>query len=345
MDVLVRFFILFTFISCAKINYIIEQTAGQVALEYDDIDAKDFIKDTKQNSISRDKVKLVLRAKNYFFNYFEMKPNSIYSEVKILDRDAVTYLVVYSPSDQIQAMNTWFPILGNFPYLGFFNKESAQNFYQEKKDEGFHTYLRKVYAYSTLNHPLMPFDDNILSSFFIYEDDDLIELIFHELTHTILFIGEDISFNENLASFVAENLFFIFKNYSVDEEKKFIEKRGKLNGLGQQVVDLGEELNRHYSTGGNSKEILKNFLNDRFYPEVKNYCQMNAISHCWPLKGEWNNARFAALGTYQNKLLELEKIFKSSGLSLKDFVKKLIHFAREYDEKKDFLVEIKEKLK
>ena len=328
--------------SCAKVGYISEQAVGQMALEYDDIDVQEFLDDPKQKKEYQQKVNIVLKAKDYFYNYFDIKKVPIYDEVKILDQDAVTYLVIHSPKDEIKAIRTWFPIMGSFPYLGFFSKDSANGFENEKKKAGFHTYQRPVYAYSTLNHPLMPFDDNILSSFFFYNDRALAELIFHELTHTIIFLGDNISFNENLANFISEKLLIEYLKLNKAEELKIKSKQERQKKLGQKIVVLSKELNQMYKakkslSDFNPKNILASFLEQKFLPEIKSYCAELGMEKCWPLKQDWNNARFAALGTYNSKLTKIEKIYNNSGLSLKDFVKKLIQLAQNTDESSNLL--------
>lgn len=342
MGLLKYLFFFFLFYSCAKLSYITEQGIGQLSLEYNDIDATDFLQDEKQKSEHRHKVQLVLEVKKYFYHFFEMAETGIYDEVKILDQKAVTYLVIYSPKNKIEALETWFPLLGNFSYLGFFSEQSALNFKNEKARLGFSTYIRDVYAYSTLNHPLMPFDDNILSSFFYYQDEDLIELIFHELTHTILFVGDNISFNENLASFIAEKLRIEYLKLSLDEQKLFLKTREQQKLLIQLIMKEAKFLNEIYTsslsqTDETPDEILKAFIENDFKPKVSKFCKELQFENCWPLASDWNNARFAALGTYSDKQERLEKIYNKLGLSLKDFVKKLIELEKDYNKKIDFL--------
>ena len=46
----------------------------------------------------------------------------------MLQNKAVSYLVIASPFQEIRAEETCFPLMGCFPYLGFFNLISAKNF-------------------------------------------------------------------------------------------------------------------------------------------------------------------------------------------------------------------------
>jgi hypothetical protein len=59
---------------------------------------------------------------------------------------------------------------------------------------------------------------------------------------------------------------------------------------------------------------------------------VEVIKNCWPLKGEWNNAKYAAFGTYQNKQSIMEKIKKSKKLNTKELFKYIESRYQDYDD-------------
>lgn len=318
----------------------LEQGIGQVSLELNGRDNESILKDDSIKDEYKRKIKLVIKAKKYFFDYFAMEENTIYDQTTFLDQKAVTYLVIHSPHDQIKALKSCFPIAGCFPYQGFFNLDSAKDYKKQKEELGHHTFMRPVYAYSTLNHPLIPFSDNILSSFFHYQDNDLVQLIFHELVHTIIFVKNEAQFNENLAEFVSQVMLIDYlkleSNY-FEKKKADREMQRKLN---QKVVGLSKTLKEEYAKKANKPDyILRNFLENNFNPSIKKYCQENGLHEksCWPLKQKWNNARFAALGTYVAKQNKIKDIYDKTGLNLKAFVYKLIELEDDFDSKKKFI--------
>ena len=330
--------------SCAKVSYITEQGLGQIGLEYNDQDVDDFLNDPSVEKEFKDKVKMISQAKEYFYKYFDLEKSDIYDEVKILDQPAVTYLVIHSPQNEIRAVKTNFPIMGSFPYLGFFSKESAIEYRNQLKKDGYSTYMRPVYAYSTLNHPLWPFHDNILSSFFYFNEVQLTELIFHELVHTVFFVKNQISVNENIADFISEAMLKDYFNWTEEDLIKREDKSNKMKRLRDYIVAASKELNQKYKESDKYSEIQEVFLNSSFYPQVKKICDDNKILACWPLKGEWNNARFAAFGTYSSKQKEIEDIYKKSRLTLKAFMLKLIKLEDEYDSDDTFLKYLERKI-
>lgn len=337
-------FTLFSLLGCAKLSYMSEQAFGHISLEYNGRDNDKILADPSVDPEVKRKIHLVQKAKKFFFEYFDMKPTLIYNETTILDQEAVTYLVIHSKKSHIQAIKTSVPFVGKFPYLGFFKKKSALSFAKEKQKEGFATYVRPVYAYSTLNHPAIPFHDNILSSFFHYNDADLISTIFHELIHTIVFIDNEVQFNENLAQFFADELMKVYykKNPHYSEQKKI--KQTKQRELMAKIVSLSHELNKRYKNSAKNYDlILKDFLETKYRPEMKSLCEKLNMSKCWPLKGIWNNARFAALKTYESKRNDLAEIFKNSKLNLKDFLKLIIKHEDDFKGDKPFLESLKNK--
>lgn len=320
-----------------------EQGVGQVALEWNGRSNEDILKDPKVSEEHKRKIRLVEKAKDYFYNYYGFKSNSIYAQTTFLDQEAVSYLVIHSPADKIQAQESCFPIAGCFPYQGFFKKTSALEFKQQKEKEGFQTFMRPVYAYSTLNHPLIPFSDNILSSFFHYKDDQLVHLIFHELVHTIIFVKNEAQFNENLAEFISDHMMVDYLKL----EKNYVEKRREhkliRQRINQKIVSLGKTLNYLYQKGENNSEYtLKKFIRNVFNPEMKKSCQELDLKKCWPLEGEWNNARFAAFATYEAKQDEILALYQQMNLPLKDFVKRIIELTDDFDHDKNIIQFLKE---
>jgi predicted aminopeptidase len=303
--------------SCAKMNYLIEQGVGQIGLEWHGVSNQDVLADKSISAKDKQKIELILKAKSFFFDYFNLKQTGIYEQTTFLDQEAVTYLVIVSPPDQIKAIKTHFPIMGSFPYLGFFKKSSAIRYKKKKEDEGFHTFMRDVYAYSTLNQWI--FDDNILSSFFKLKDHQLVELIFHELVHTVIFVKNDVAFNENLAQFIAKELVIEFFDYDKAQKDKLLQAALSNEKLRVSIISHTKKLNKLYKAASEPKQILSRYLRDDFFPSMKEACEKLNLKHCWPLKEKWNNARFAAFGTYASKQNKIQDLYKKTGKKLKEY--------------------------
>ncbi len=266
------------------------------------------------------KIRLVEKYKSYFYTYWSKEPTGIYSETTLLDQEAVTYLVIASPYDHIRPLKHSFPFMGEFPYLGFFDREKAQKYAQNLREENWITYVRPVYAYSTLGY----FEDNILSSFFQYDDFALAELVFHELFHTIFFIKNEVDLNESLATFFSRKMTYEYFNLSSNEIASRVDEYKSKDFLMRKMVEHIHTLNERYKNSApkgleEAEKLLNEYLSNEFLKDFKKICEVEKLENCFPINREWNNASLAALMTYQNKEKKLEALFNEKEQSLKEF--------------------------
>ena len=269
-----------------------------------------ILEDPKLSHKDKDKIKSIEKYKDYFYRFWQKEASDIYSKTVLLDRDAVTYLVIASRPNKIEAKEECFPVVGCFPYLGFFSKASAKEHKKKLEEKGNETYMRRVLAYSTLGN----FDDPILSTFFLYDDFELAETIFHELFHTIFFVKDEVDLNENLANFFGKAMVYEYFGHINPKAKTYyleVEKRRKLFAtISSHALKLQEILKEQ-----NWKDKKKDYIKNIFLTDIKLQCQILGINDCWPAKQTWNSATFAAFMTYekgQSKINDFMKQFKGN---------------------------------
>ena len=310
--------------ACAKFNYLYEQSIGQISLQSKARDNQEVLKNVRVPYDQKEKIRKIQNLKSYFYHFWGKKETAIYSQTTMLENKAVSYLVIASPFKEIKAIENCFPLMGCFPYLGFFNFSSAKDYAKQKEDEDLVTWVRPVYAYSTLGY----FTDTILSSFFHYTDYELAELIFHELFHTIFFVKSEVDLNENLANYFAkEMLEGYFKETGQLDYLKIQQTEDREDkALRLEIVNLTAELQDLYykllpKTKDDAKAILDEFLEKRFKPEILKKCQEQNIEpkHCFPLEKSWNNASFAAFLTYEKNASDLQGLKIRLGVDLKGY--------------------------
>jgi len=144
-----------------------------------------------------------------------------------------------SPFYEVKPKMFSFPLMGSFPYIGFFDQKSALKYATKLGKEDYYTYVRPVYAYSTLGY----FEDKILSSFFFLDDITLVETIYHELFHTLFFAKDEVDFNENLASFFAQKM--LERTEFLDNEKivEHFRRQETHRLVVKKVVELVQDYN------------------------------------------------------------------------------------------------------
>lgn len=117
-------------------------------------------------------------------------------------RDPVVYVLTAVPVDGVEPRRWSFPVVGEFPYKGFFDLDAAVREARHWKARGHDVYIGAAAAYSTLGY--LP--DPIFSSFFEEDAGELADLLFHELTHRTVYLRGDAAFNETFATFFARRL-------------------------------------------------------------------------------------------------------------------------------------------
>jgi len=141
-----------------------------------------------------------------FGERYGLKPTKNYSEFVKLDRPYVVTIVSACEELEFEPKTWKFPIVGGFPYLGFFKAENARKYADElRAEKNWDVDVRGASAYSTLGW----FRDAVLSTMIPdgdQADGDLAEVVLHESVHATLHIDNQSPFNEGLASFVSERL-------------------------------------------------------------------------------------------------------------------------------------------
>jgi predicted aminopeptidase len=92
----------------------------------------------------------------------------------------------------------WFPIVGEVPYKGFFEKEDAISQARDLEARGFETWVRGTDAFSTLGW----FNDPVLSTTLKRPIVQIANTVIHETLHSTIWIPNHVDFNESLANFV-----------------------------------------------------------------------------------------------------------------------------------------------
>lgn len=327
-------------VSCAKTNYLYHQGIGQMKIFTKSRKNEDVLESVKVEDKVKEQIRYIQKLKQYFYQYWGKAETPIYSKTTILDQKAVTYLVITSDYQVIKADKECFPLMGCFPYLGFFKLEHAKAHAKAKDKQGKYTYVRPVYAYSTLGY----FDDPILSSFFAYGKFDLTELVFHELFHTIYFIKDKVQLNENLANYFGKQMAIeYFKNEGLDT-KEILSKESRSRLMRQKLVDLTKQyqkiLKEHkVKNRQQADELLATFMRDQFEPKIKQYCAEIKAKSCFPLKRKWNNASLAAYLTYENESNKIEQKVAKENWTLKQFFSYIEQVTKKFEDDPKLLEE------
>ncbi|MGH7458636.1 MAG: aminopeptidase [Longimicrobiaceae bacterium] len=158
----------------------------------------DLIRRPSTPEETRDKLRLVLDARDFAARYLNLDAGDSYTTFARLESDTLALVLSAARKDEFRAHSWWFPLVGSIPYKGFFDQESARRELRALERRGYDTYLRPTAAFSTLGW----FADPLYSSLLRYHRVSLVGTVIHELLHNTVYLPDQAAFNESLATFV-----------------------------------------------------------------------------------------------------------------------------------------------
>ena len=197
-----------------------------------------------------------------------------------------------------------------------------------------------VAAYSTLGH----FNDPVLNTMMGWNDVELASIIFHELTHQMLYVPNDSSFNEALATTVEE-----------EGVRRWLHAQGRETDLAKHLVEQEHyakviellratraELREVYASGL-APELLRDKKRAEFaslrsaFALLKADWGGHAPFESW-FDGDVNNAHLASVGTYFDCVPGFERELKAAGGDLSAFYARVRGLAKLDRERRDAIV-------
>ncbi|MEM9055980.1 MAG: aminopeptidase [Pseudomonadota bacterium] len=148
----------------------------------------------------KERLRAVQAMRDFASAELGLPDNDSYRSYADLERRYVVWNVFAAPAYSVEPQQWCFVFVGCVTYRGYFREEKAQAFAADLKAEGLDAYVGGVAAYSTLGN----FADPLLNTMLYNDDLGLAALLFHELSHQLLFVKGDTAFNESFATAVEE---------------------------------------------------------------------------------------------------------------------------------------------
>ncbi|TKT90893.1 aminopeptidase [Dyadobacter frigoris] len=286
------------------------QAKGQVTILMNVQDVEEVLDDPAFPDSLKSRIRLIEEIKQFGVDSLGLSPSKNYTTFYNQHGKPLIWVINASDRYRINAYKWSFPIIGTFPYKGYFDSTRAVREEKVLKQEGFDTDIGEVSAWSTLGY----LKDPILSSMLRRREGSLANLILHELTHGTLFVKNDLELNENLASFVGDlgAIRFLKQKYGLNsKELRTYEFSKKYNDAYSQHMLRGiSRLDSLYSSFDKvkldtaAKDVLKNqviskILNDAdtLFADKKTLKTKSR----WDGKNLPNNAYFISYQTYKSK--------------------------------------------
>ncbi len=180
--------------------YELQAAHGQAQIMLERKPITRLIADPATPAALREQLQQVITMRDFASRELGLPDNGSYRSYADVGRDYVVWNVFAAPEFSVEPKQWCYPIVGCVAYRGYFAERKARRLAARLRTEGFDVAVGGVAAYSTLGH----FDDPILNTMLAWNDVELASIVFHELTHQLLYVRNDSSFNEALATMVEE---------------------------------------------------------------------------------------------------------------------------------------------
>lgn len=284
-------------------------------------DIGEVIKDPKVSDKTKQGLKLVLEILEYANNQGLNTSDKYTQYIDVGDRP-VSYLVEAAEADQLKQVTWWFPIVGEVPYLGYYEKKERDEKASLLSKEGYDVLTAEADAFSGLGW----IRDPILSSYLEGGEASVANLLFHELTHATLWVPGSVVFNENFASYIADVLTieFLEKRNRSEELAKYTIKKSDREIFEKWLHEIRNSLENLYSQRLkiDSKELFKKkaqIFNEFLTQKRPKFYRFDYIG-----KHEWNNAHVLGAALYVSKIKDFARAKSClSPITVREFLKRV----------------------
>lgn len=288
------------FVGCSDMGYYNQAVRGHLDLIARRQPVTELLKHEALAPGLKEDLTLALSAREFAVKELLLPDNGSFRSYVDMERDAVTWNVVAAPELNLAPVLWCFPVAGCVPYRGYFSRQEAESYSDGLRRQGYDVFIYGVRAYSTLGW----FEDPLLNTFFGRPSWEVVQLIFHELAHQLLYVKGDAFFNEAFAETVAyEGVMRWLEKNGTDEDRLAFEAATRRS---EEFVDLILETR---------KRLVRVYLSDD--PQPRRRAQKEEVI-AWlqtsyeKLKSSWggyrgydawfgsnlNNAKLASVGTY-----------------------------------------------
>jgi predicted aminopeptidase len=301
--------------------YVAQAAKGQLQLLSARKPIDRVLADPKTPPGLRARLESVQAAREFAWRELGLPNNKSYTTYADVGREYVVWTVVATPEFSVEPHEWCFPIVGCVAYRGYFKESSARRFAAKWHARGFDTMVGGTPAYSTLGR----FSDPILNTMMSYGDDELASILFHELSHQVVYVADDSAFNEAFAVAVEqEGLARWLESRGRESELARYRKRRERQAESLAVIRRYRAVLQSLYASGISVDVMRARKATVFAQLVEELAAIDArysvkSGIVEDLSGQPNNARLASLATYYDCVPGFERMLAANDHDLPRF--------------------------
>lgn len=183
---------------CDSLPYVLHAAQGQLGIQgqTEPIDA--VLASGRLSAAKEAKLRLIVKVRQFAVDTIGLNVGNSYTTFYDTSGDPLAFNLSAARRDALVAKIWAFPVLGEVPYLAFFDESYMEFIEDQLKAEGYDTLTYELDAYSTLGI----FEDPVRSTMLRRNELSLADTIIHELLHNTIWRPNATDFNESLATFV-----------------------------------------------------------------------------------------------------------------------------------------------
>ncbi|MEP6609857.1 MAG: aminopeptidase [Burkholderiaceae bacterium] len=312
---------------CSTVGYYVQSIHGHFAMLHAARPIHDIVADPAVEEPLKQRLQRAQRIRTFASTALALPDNRSYRSYADLQRPFVVWNVFAAPELSLDLKHWCYPVVGCAAYRGYFNHDAADRVAAQLRADGYEVNVGGVAAYSTLGW----FADPLLNTFISGTEGQLAGLIFHELSHQVVFVGGDTTFNESFATSVEREGVRRWLAVNGDEASRrayldFAQRRSQFLDL---LLKYRESLAQNYLA--QQPDDVKRARKQQLLSMLKvDYARLRATWGGFAgydrfFAQDLNNAHLAAVATYNDWVPAFERLLAQNGGD----------FARFYEQVKD----------
>lgn len=183
---------------CEGVSYLLHLAEGQLASQSQTEPIEDVLASGRLSEEQETKLRLVVKARDFAAETIGLNVGDSYTTYYDTAGAPLAFNLSAAYRDRLEPLVWTFPLVGQVPYLAFFDEGFLRDVEAGLIADGFDTLTYELDAYSTLG----VFEDPVRSTMLRRNELSLVDTIIHESLHNTIWRANATTFNESLATFV-----------------------------------------------------------------------------------------------------------------------------------------------